>query len=113
MSEFKVGDCVVYKDSNKYKNHLFKVVDVEDGIAIAIEAGQECFVYFPDMRLAKEQEIAAGHRIDTPTLPEPVGSLQELHPEFAKVLHENFLELLGDDFPIENHISPSCQSRDV
>ncbi|HFD2140526.1 TPA: hypothetical protein ACF2EA_000238 [Acinetobacter baumannii] len=82
MSEFKVGDCVVYKDSNKYKNHLFKVVDVEDGIAIAVEAGQECFVYFPDMRLAEDTEIAAGHRIDND---------------------------MGDDFPIENRISPNCK----
>ncbi|HGH3611565.1 TPA: hypothetical protein ACJK7E_000555 [Acinetobacter baumannii] len=86
MSEFKAGDYVVYKDSNKYKNHLFKVIDVEDGVAIAIEAGRECFVYFPDMRLAKEQEIAAGHRIDND---------------------------LGDDFPIENRISPLCKSKDV
>ncbi|MCZ0696047.1 hypothetical protein OZZ14_00700 [Acinetobacter baumannii] len=91
-------------------------------------------------------------------LPVPIGSLQELHPEFAKVLHENFLELLGDesntvqvakdaiehgndlamvsiegvehvsiahvinpfpceelgdDFPIENHISPNCKAKDV
>lgn len=51
--------------------------------------------------------------IDFPTLPKPVGSLQELHPEFAKVLNENFLELLGDDFPIENHISPNCKVEDV
>nr|WP_252510483.1 hypothetical protein [Acinetobacter baumannii] len=63
-----------------------------------------------EFRHATPQEIAAGHRIDMPTLPEPVGSLQELHPEFAKVLHENFLELLGDDFPIENHISPNCKT---
>ncbi|CAH1069585.1 TPA: hypothetical protein L0W47_001062 [Acinetobacter baumannii] len=47
--------------------------------------------------------------IDMPTLPKPIGSLQELHPEFAKVLHENFLELLGDDSHIENHISPNCK----
>ncbi|MCK0877482.1 hypothetical protein BFR78_008935 [Acinetobacter pittii] len=63
---------------------------------------------------------AKNHRIDKPsnsreleTIDEPVGSLQELHPEFAKVLHENFLELLGDDFPIENHISPNCKVEDV
>lgn len=86
MSEFKAGDYVVYKDSNKYKNHLFKVVDVEDGVAIAIEAGQECFVYFPDMQLAKPQEIAAGHRIDND---------------------------MGDDSHIENHISLLCKSKDV
>ncbi|HEE6178678.1 TPA: hypothetical protein R7S05_001695 [Acinetobacter baumannii] len=58
----------------------------------------------------KAKDIVA---MNVPTLPEPVGSLQELHPEFAKVLHENFLELLGDDFPIENHISPNCKVEDV
>lgn len=102
----------------------------------------------------KAKDIVA---MNVPTLPEPVGSLQELHPEFAKVLHENFLELLGDesntvqvakdaiehgndlamvsiegvehvsiaqvikpfpcegfgdDFPIENRISPLCEVKD-
>lgn len=69
--------------------------------------------------------------IDLPTLPKPIGSLQELHPEFAKVLNENFLELISDDFhtencigcvdkpsnsreletldKLENHISPNCK----
>ncbi|EHU2311181.1 hypothetical protein [Acinetobacter baumannii] len=68
-------------------------------------------------------------------LPVPVGSLQELHPEFAKVLHENFLELISDDphtenrigridkpsnpreletlYKPENHISPNCKVEDV
>ncbi|MDC5214633.1 hypothetical protein OHW69_08170 [Acinetobacter baumannii] len=64
----------------------------------------------PAMSELKAKDIVA---MNVPTLPKPVGSLQELYPEFAKVLHENFLELLGDDFPIENHISPNCQSRDV
>ncbi|WP_170248238.1 hypothetical protein [Acinetobacter geminorum] len=54
----------------------------------------------------KAKDIVA---MNVPSLPEPVGSLQELHPEFAKVLHENFLELIGDDFPIENRISPNCK----
>lgn len=109
----------------------------------------------PAMSEFKAKDIVA---MNVPTLPEPVGSLQELHPEFAKVLHENFLELLGDesntvqvakdaiehgndlamvsiegvehvsiahvinpfpceelgdDFPIENRISPLCKSKDV
>lgn len=70
--------------------------------------------------MSEFKELKTSNRIDKPSnsreleiLDEPVGSLQELHPEFAKVLHENFIELLGDDFPIENHISPYCQSRDV
>lgn len=53
----------------------------------------------------------SGVEREMPSQPKPIGSLQELHPEFAKVLHENFLELLGDDFPIENHISPNCEVR--
>ncbi|MDC5546660.1 hypothetical protein OHX02_12385 [Acinetobacter baumannii] len=73
--------------------------------------------------------------IDMPTLPKPIGSLQELHPEFAKVLNENFLELISDDShtenrigridkpsdsreletldKLENHISPNCKVEDV
>lgn len=61
----------------------------------------------PAMSEFKAKDIVA---MNVPTLPEPVGSLQELHPEFAKVLHENFLELLGDDSHIENHISPHCKT---
>ncbi len=60
----------------------------------------------PAMSEFKAKDIVA---MNVPSLPEPVGSLQELHPEFAKVLHENFLELIGDDFPIENRISPNCK----
>ncbi|QVG64109.1 putative DnaJ-class molecular chaperone [Acinetobacter phage Herod] len=73
--------------------------------------------------------------IDMPTLPKPIGSLQELHPEFAKVLNENFLELISDDAhtenrtgcidnlsdsreletldKLENHISPNCKVEDM
>lgn len=61
---FKDGDFLVYKDQNKYKNCLFKIIDDVDAVAIAVEDGKECFVYFADMRLATEDEIAAGHRID-------------------------------------------------
>lgn len=123
MSEFKAGDCVVYKDSNKYKNHLFKVVDVEDGIAIAVEAGQECFVYFPDMRLAKDPEIAAGHRIDSPADQVFKDAVEHghgfamvsiegvKHVSLAQVINPFPCEELGDDFPIENHISPLCEVK--
>ncbi|AIW02757.1 hypothetical protein [Acinetobacter phage P577] len=73
--------------------------------------------------------------IDMPTMPKPIGSLQELHPEFEKVLNENFLELISDDSntenligcidkpsdlgeletldKLENHISPNCKVEDV
>lgn len=125
MSEFKVGDKIVYH-SLPHQRLFYVKASLSDSIVVREcldEAGAKCFSEFhpyTDIRHATTQEIAAGHRIDKPsnsreleTIDEPVGSLQELHPEFAKVLHENFLELLGDDFPIENQISPNCQSRDV
>lgn len=35
------------------------------------------------------------------------------HVSIAQVINPFPCEELGDDFPIENHISPKCQSRDV
>ncbi len=35
------------------------------------------------------------------------------HVSVAQVINPFPCEKLGDDFPIENHISPYCQSRDV
>lgn len=109
MSEFKVGDKVVLKNSSQDK-----VMTIQECYKEFIRAYWDdkhySFAHEVNFRFATPEEIAAGYRIDFPTLPKPVGSLQELHPEFAKVLHENFLELLGDDFPIENHISPNCKT---
>ncbi|MFY0117196.1 hypothetical protein ABTP92_03935 [Acinetobacter baumannii] len=157
MSEFKVGDQIVKTNPNIKHAHIRTVIAItKSGGAVLDYCG---YGYkYPSVRHATPEEIAAGHRIDFPTLPKPVGSLQELHPEFAKVLHENFLELLGDesntvqmakdavehghgfamvsiegveqvsiahvinpfpceelgdDFPIENRISPLCKSKDV
>ncbi|MEE8097711.1 hypothetical protein V3N00_15870 [Acinetobacter baumannii] len=160
MSEFKKGDVLVNKTAvntgtieliyeHKYYFHGFS----KDFGIITISKKK-----LDRYRKATKTEEEAGHRIDKPNLPEPIGSLQELHPEFAKVLHENFLELLGDesntvqmakdavehghgfamvsiegveqvsiahvinpfpceelgdDFPIENRISPLCKSKDV
>lgn len=64
----------------------------------------------PAMSEFKAKDIVA---MNVPSLPEPVGSLQELHPEFAKVLNENFLELISDDSHIGNRIGPLCKSKDV
>ncbi|RSE89790.1 hypothetical protein [Acinetobacter baumannii] len=113
MSEFKVGDHIVI--DQKYDKTFMPVLQIlsEGKNYFYCNDGQVHKSQMGQWRKAEQQEIAAGHRIDFPTLPKPVGSLQELHPEFAKVLHENFLELLGDDSHIENHISPNCQSKDV
>lgn len=115
MSEFKVGDWVKMKDDSSA--WMGKVAAIEYKPCFDSKWNRyeiEILVFEDGKKLGSEWAIhvvkAAGHRIDMPSLPEPVGSLQELHPEFAKVLHENFLELLGDDFPIENHISPNCKT---
>nr|WP_228260174.1 hypothetical protein [Acinetobacter baumannii] len=96
MSEFKVGDKVVLKSSSQNK-----VMTIQESYKEFIRAYWDkehySFAHKVNFRFAEDEEIAVGHRIDFPTLPKPVGSLQELHPEFAKVLHENFLELLGDE----------------
>ncbi|WP_258580451.1 hypothetical protein [Acinetobacter baumannii] len=119
MSEFKVEDKVVLKNSSQ--NKVMTIQEIyKEFIRSYWDKEHYSFAHESNFRFAEDEEIAAGHRIDKPsnsreleTIGESVGSLQELHPEFAKVLHENFLELLGDDFPVENHISPNCQSRDV
>lgn len=113
MSEFKVGDKVV---NTEHKNSQVQKIELVEERRVKVFSTDMSFSYWAynfQFRHATPEEIAAGHRIDFPTLPKPVGSLQELHPEFAKALHENFLELLGDDFPIENHISQLCKSKDV
>ena len=117
FKEFKNGDkfCLI-ETSGKC---LFEVVEekaefTDKYIAIAIISpkgnlvrSSADWIIKKYVRHATPEEIAAGHRID-----KTIGTLEELHPEFAKVLHENFLELLGDDFPIENHISPLCEVKD-
>ncbi|QVG63934.1 hypothetical protein Mithridates_00047 [Acinetobacter phage Mithridates] len=140
FKEYKTGEKIVYH-SLPY-NRLFYIKAVlNDSIVVREcwdEEGAKCFSEFPpyaDIRHATPEEIAAGHRIDMPTLPKPIGSLQELHPEFAKVLNDNFLELISDDSntenrigyidkpsnsreletldKLENHISPNCKVEDV
>ncbi len=99
MSEFKVGDWV--KRTDKITESIYQISSIDKDLIKCnfIKNGENWRLHTTkgEIEYATPEEIAAGHRIDMPTLPEPVGSLQELHPEFAKVLHENFLELLGDE----------------
>lgn len=89
MSEFKVGDRVVLVGTGT-KDVLLEIVEhmyTPNMHRVKIIAtGQYGPVFKNDIRHAKPEEIVAGHRIDND---------------------------MGDDFPIENRISPYCQSRDV
>ncbi|EPJ8714815.1 hypothetical protein LLI22_000190 [Acinetobacter baumannii] len=89
MSEFKVGDYVLRNDG--FYNVL-KVTRVNDGVADCIRRvdGEPRYSSFKfcDLRHATPEEIAAGHRIDKPSNPRELETL---------------------DKP-ENHISPNCKT---
>ncbi|XZT81073.1 hypothetical protein ACT43G_12555 [Acinetobacter baumannii] len=93
MSEFKEferGDWVVFDTSKPYCRLLppclMKFIQVEDGEAVVESQGRWSLVSLAALKPASEDDIEAGHRIDND---------------------------MGDDFPIENHVSPHCQSKDV
>jgi hypothetical protein len=87
MSEFKVGDKVVYTD---IQGSCVLTYDGQDEGALKLHwlsypDGTTGYIFSLDkIRKAEPEEIAAGHRIDCETLDKP-----------------------------ENHISPNCKSRDV
>lgn len=91
MSEFKVGDSVVFKDEPILRSitQVFKVKGLDGdriGQIYTFEDSMDGLVYgYEDqLRLAKPEEIVSGHRIDCETLDKP-----------------------------ENHISPNCEVRDL
>ncbi|QBB77304.1 hypothetical protein CUC60_016195 [Acinetobacter baumannii] len=91
FKEYKVGERSYINSLAASKIVYVKAV-LDDSIVVREcwdETGAKCFSEFPpyaDIRHATPEEIAAGHRIDND---------------------------MGDDFPIENHISPLCKSKDV
>ena len=87
MSEFKVGDYVVHpKFSNK---GLYKIYEMSGSITKVqlMPNGRKSYSFESDIRHATPEEIAAGHRIDKPSNPRELETL---------------------DKP-ENHISPNCK----
>jgi hypothetical protein len=98
FKEFEVGDLVVLSpfsgDFAKSHNALYDIFDFENDLkTIALMSdrkGGEVRSSTQHLRLATKAEFEAGHRIDT---------------------KQN--EDIGDDFPIENRISPHCKAKDV
>ncbi|MFW1768218.1 hypothetical protein [Acinetobacter baumannii] len=98
MSEFKVGD----KITTLLCDDILTVIGIGHGHFLKAKGFNchgmkdgECNVLSFQVKHATLAEIAAGHRID------------HIH-QSGKLVTD-----LGDDFPIENHISPNCKSRDV
>ncbi|MBR7715579.1 hypothetical protein [Acinetobacter nosocomialis] len=94
MSEFKFGDKVCFLGGHSLPEFFGGVYEVIGQTIAGIfndeyvlnDKGKNRRVSYKAIRHATPEEIAAGHRIDND---------------------------MGDDFPIENRISPNCQSRDV
>lgn len=86
VSMFKVGDKVVFKDSDTYKNPLLKIVHIPLQKVVIVSTGINGYADFSHLRHATPEEIAAGHRIGN-----------------------DMGDDMGDDSHIENHVSPLCK----
>ena len=94
MSEFKVGDKVCFLGGHSLPEFFGGVYEVIGQTIAGIfndeyvldDKGKTRRVSCKSIRQATPEEIAAGHRIDND---------------------------MGEDFPIENHISPNCKVEDV
>ncbi|MFX8663188.1 hypothetical protein ABTM59_11445 [Acinetobacter baumannii] len=104
FKEFKVGDWIIDPLIGD------KVIKCHDGYL------REMKFFGSVMRHATPQEIAAGHRIESSNDQAisdcSVSNLCKNDTQNSLPIKQENQDM-GDDFPIENHISPNCQSRDV
>ncbi|TPT70633.1 hypothetical protein FJU58_18870 [Acinetobacter baumannii] len=120
FKEFQTGDYVVLVKAGT-RDYLLQVIDhkyTNDLYRVKILATGQCGPVFKDeIRPAKKEEVESGYRIDNPC------KCCNGHGEVGNML-ESFVcpecngdrverNDLGDDFPIENRISPLCKSKDV
>ncbi|WP_228132408.1 hypothetical protein, partial [Acinetobacter baumannii] len=124
---FKAGDWV------KTQGHIglmviYKVTGEKAIVDVISRTGKSIGLSgykLSEIEHASEAEIKAGHRID--------GSVDQVfkdafehghgfamvsiegveHASITHVINPFPCEELGDDFPIESHISPLCKSKDV
>lgn len=131
MSEFKVGDKVVYISSEV---EFFDDSEIHT-VSLVTENGlykvQGLYFSGKALRHATQEEIKAGWRegskeFDLFWYGQSLGEAIKAHELLGEELIEGgaafvgnnshivqMVNDLGDDFPIENHISPNCQSKDV
>ena len=104
FKEFKVGDWIIDPLIGD------KVIKCHDGYL------REMKFFGSVMRHATPEEIAAGHRIESSNDQAisdcSVSNLcQNDTQNSLPIKQEN--QDMGEDFPIENHISPNCKVEDV
>ena len=104
---FKVGQDVVLNNSSQ--NKVMKIQAYKDEFIRAYWSKKEySFAHESNFRHATEQEIAAGHRIDTNT------GVTVITPSGASKVKGGLTAFvdMGDDSHIENHVSPNCKKFD-
>ncbi|MFW2004523.1 hypothetical protein ACG9ZC_04480 [Acinetobacter baumannii] len=93
MSEFKVGDWV--KRTDKITESIYQISSIDNGLIKCnfIKNGENWRLHATkeEIEYATPEEIAVGHRIDKPSNPRELETLDKL----------------------ENHISPNCKVEDV
>ena len=93
MSEFKVGDWV--KRTDKITESIYQISSIDKDLIKCnfIKNGENWRLHTTkgEIEYATPEEIAAGHRIDKPSNPRELETLDKL----------------------ENHISPNCKVEDV
>lgn len=119
MSEFNTNDYVVLLEEGT-KDYLLQIIDhkyTDDLYRVKILSTGLCGPVFKrEIRPAKVEEIAVGHRINdvVPVYADVKFPYKVLTGEqVGAVMNATHFGCdLGDDFPIENHISPNCKVSD-
>lgn len=117
MSEFKAGDWV------KTQGHrglmiIYKVTGEKAIVDVISRTGKSIGLSgykLSEIEHASEAEIKAGHALDDIKIQVSYGiKLNDLGVvTMGFDLGRDITNDLGDDFPIENHISPNCKVEDV
>ncbi|WP_336982535.1 hypothetical protein [Acinetobacter modestus] len=123
---FKVGDKVVFDNTKDYcrllPNDLMVFRSHDNDLDAIVSCSKRlCAVSYAAIRHATPQEIAAGHRIDKPSLLQYLDKCEEVVRTWPKWKVESIRNAfcipvldndMGDDSHIENHVSKNCKVID-
>ncbi|MDK2143695.1 hypothetical protein [Acinetobacter baumannii] len=117
MSEYKVGDKVCFLGGHSLPEFFGGVYEVIGQTIAGIfndeyvlnDKGKTMRVSYKSIRPAKSNEIKAGFREGS----QEFDNYWYGRSEAEEVKAMELLNDMGDDFPIESHISPMCEVKDV
>ena len=112
---FKVGDYVLYEKTR----YTYEVVKTEKTNTLALKHSKTGRIYaMPSrvrLKLATQEEIAAGHRIDhfvdANNMVDANAGVTVITPKGTSKVKGGLTAFIdmGDDAHIENHVSPLCK----